>query len=156
MAKSFDDSEKRQAELATAVLTAARDGLIESVRSLLDRGTPLNAPDRAGRTAVTWAAANRQLAVVTLLLDRGAIIDAPARVQFDGWLSWLDEQSEQAYEKMCDATNNTAATGHYSNAKEFLHDAIALARRLKRQETEAQLMTRLDHIKTIFRSQFPA
>jgi len=155
MATSSDDLEKRQAELTAALLSAARDGLIEPVRSLLDRGAPLNAHDRAGRTAVMWAAANRQFAVAMLLLDRGAIVDATALARFDEWLRWLDAQSEQAYEKMCDATNSTAATGHYSSAKEFLHDAISLARRLKRQEAEARLKTRLDHIKAVFRSQFP-
>lgn len=155
MVTSSDDLEKRLAELTAALLSASRDGLIEQVRSLLDHGAVLDARDRAGRTAVTLAATNQQLAVAKLLLDRGAIVDAPALARFDEWLCWLYAQSEQAYEKMCDATNSTTATGNYSSAKEFLHDAISLARRLKRQEAEARLKTRLDHIKAIFRSQFP-
>jgi hypothetical protein len=42
----------------------------------------------------------------------------------------------------------------YSAAKEALHDAIGLARRLRQDAQAALLKARLAHIKAVFRSQF--
>ena len=55
---------------------AARGGLIERVRALLDQGTPADAQDDMGRTALHHAAILRNDKVVRLLLDRGASVDA--------------------------------------------------------------------------------
>ena len=44
-------------------------------------------------------------------------------------LRWLEAQAEVAYDRMYDAGFNGAAAC-YSDAKEFLYDAIGLARRL--------------------------
>jgi hypothetical protein len=65
-------------------------------------------------------------------------------------LVWFEAQAEQAYDKMYDATNSTDAAARYSDAKEALHDAIGLARRLGQA---VRLEARLDHIKAVFRSQ---
>ena len=57
---------------------------------------------------------------------------------------------------MYDAPSGSSATARYSDAKEFLHDAIALARQLGLAATEARLRARLAEIKAVFRGQFGA
>jgi hypothetical protein len=69
-------------------------------------------------------------------------------------LAWLEAQAEQAYGRMYDATHGTDAAARYSDAKEALHDAIGLARRLGQDAQTARLEARLAHIKAVFRSQF--
>ena len=71
-------------------------------------------------------------------------------------LPWLEAQAEEAVAGMYDARASGDATACYSNAKEAFHDAIAVARRLGRTEDADRLAERLLHIKTVFRSQFPA
>jgi len=72
----------------------------------------------------------------------------------DDRLRSLEAGAEAAYAKMYDATNATEAAARYSDAKEALHDAIGLARRLGRAAVTARLDARLAHIKAVFRSQF--
>ena len=43
----------------------------------------------------------------------------------------------------------------YSDAKESLHEAIALAQRLGLWRAAQRLSARLEEIKTVFRQQFP-
>ena len=69
-------------------------------------------------------------------------------------LAWLQAQAEHAYGLMYDVVNPTAAAGHYSDAKEALADAIAMARRLGHPDVVERLEARLAHIKAVFRSQF--
>jgi hypothetical protein len=107
-------------------------------------------------TPLTSAASCRRDAAVRELLDRGAVVSETDQAIFDEWLSWLEAQADEAYDKMYDAPDSTAAAGCYGNVKDFLQDALALARRLKRYDTTVGLQARLDHIKTVFRSQFPS
>ena len=67
-------------------------------------------------------------------------------------LEWLEEQAEKAYETMYDARFGTA--GHYNDVKEFLTDAISLARELELDDEAERLTGRLSHIKALYRSQF--
>ena len=60
----------------------------------------------------------------------------------------------EAYARMYDAEFGTSAAAHYSDAKEFLYDAIGLAQRLGKPEEAERLSHRLAHIKAVFRSQF--
>ena len=69
-------------------------------------------------------------------------------------LRWLEARAEEAYSRMYDSESGAAATGHYSDAKEFLHDAAGLARRLGKLEEADRLTQRLAHIKSVFRNQF--
>jgi hypothetical protein len=70
-------------------------------------------------------------------------------------LQWLEAAAEDAYDRMYSAdANNASATGHYSNAKDYLTDAIGLSRRIGKLEQSEKLNARLDHIKNVFRSQF--
>jgi hypothetical protein len=69
-------------------------------------------------------------------------------------LDWLEEQAEKAYTAMYDAPFGSTATAKYSDAKEFLADAIALARELELDGDAERLSARLAHIKQVFRSQF--
>ncbi len=70
-----------------------------------------------------------------------------------GRLRWLEAQAEAAYDRMYDAGFNGAAAC-YSDAKEFLYDAIGLAQRLGKTDEAERLSRRLAHIKAVFRSQF--
>jgi len=69
-------------------------------------------------------------------------------------LHWLVAQAEVAYSRMYGAEFGASCTGHYSDAKEFLYDAIGLAQRLGKQEEADGLTRRLAHIKAVFRGQF--
>jgi hypothetical protein len=69
-------------------------------------------------------------------------------------LAWLEAQAEAAYDKMYDARHSRDAATLYSDAKEYLYDAIGLARQLAKSDDAARLEARLAHIKAVFRSQF--
>jgi hypothetical protein len=71
-------------------------------------------------------------------------------------LRWLEAQAEQAYGAMYEARGGSELAARYSDAKEFLYDAIGLAGRLGQPEEAERLSRRLDEIKAIFRRQFPA
>ncbi len=64
----------------------------------------------------------------------------------------LEVQADQACAAMYDAPFDT--TGRYSDAQEFLADAIALANELGLAEEATRLSRKLAHIKAVFRSQF--
>lgn len=70
-------------------------------------------------------------------------------------LRFFEAQAEEAYARMYDAKPGSDLAARYSDAKESLHEAIAVARRLGlRGETE-RLSARLEEIRTVFRRQFP-
>jgi hypothetical protein len=69
-------------------------------------------------------------------------------------LRWLEQQAELAYDAMYDAPTGSAAAAHYSDAKDFMRGAIALARRLDQLATLERLTLRLAEIKAVYRSQF--
>jgi len=71
-------------------------------------------------------------------------------------LRFLEAKAKEAYERMYEAQVGADLTACYSDAKELLHDAIALAGRLGLTRDTARLSARLEEIKTIFRRQFPA
>ena len=71
-------------------------------------------------------------------------------------LRWLEAQAEQAYSDMYQARVGSNLAARFSDAKEFLHDAIGLAHRLGQAEEAERLSQRLTEIKTVFRRQFPA
>jgi hypothetical protein len=74
----------------------------------------------------------------------------------DERLGWLERQAELAYEAMFDAPGGSPLAARYNDAKEFLHEAIALAYRLGHANTAERLSQRLAEIKATYRSQFPA
>jgi hypothetical protein len=55
---------------------AARAGLLEHVRALLDRGGAIDDRDDLGRTALHWAVMSSRVETARLLLERGAEADA--------------------------------------------------------------------------------
>jgi hypothetical protein len=71
-------------------------------------------------------------------------------------LRWLEQRAELAYEAMYDAPAGSASAALYSDVKEFLYDAIALAHRLGQSATAERLSQRLAEIKAVYRSQFSA
>jgi hypothetical protein len=70
-------------------------------------------------------------------------------------LRWLEKEAERAYSGMYEVPFGAGTTGLYSDAKQFLDDAIALALRLGKREDAERSTERLAHIKAVFRSQFP-
>jgi hypothetical protein len=69
-------------------------------------------------------------------------------------IAFFERRAEDAYSRMYDATSASNAAVRYSDAKEALHSAIALANGLGQQDTARRLAARLDEIKAVFRSQF--
>ena len=65
-------------------------------------------------------------------------------------LAHLEALAEKAYDEMYETRS---PSGSYSDAKEYLYDAISLARRIGREDEAIRLEKRLDHIKAVFRSQ---
>jgi hypothetical protein len=70
-------------------------------------------------------------------------------------LCFFKAQAEDAYARMYEAAPGSELAARYSDAKESLHEAIALAQRLGLQRESERLTARLNEIKTIFRRQFP-
>jgi hypothetical protein len=69
-------------------------------------------------------------------------------------LAHLKGLGEKAYDDMYEARSFGSASVCYSDAKEFLRDAIGLAEELGLADEAATLEKRLEHIKAVFRNQF--
>lgn len=69
-------------------------------------------------------------------------------------MKYHETLGERAYSLMYDAFSSTQATAHYSDAKESFAEAIRFAREAGRLDDVARLEKRLEHIKSVFRSQF--
>ncbi len=70
------------------------------------------------------------------------------------WLIKLEALAEAAYDRMYDARYSRDATALYSDVKETMYEAIALAKKRGWQEDAERLEARLAHIKAVYRSQF--
>ncbi len=66
-------------------------------------------------------------------------------------LEFLEKKAEEAYDQMYDSSHPMT---EYSDCKDYLRDAIGLARELGLAEKTQQLEERLAHIKAVYRSQF--
>jgi hypothetical protein len=65
------------------------------------------------------------------------------------------QAGEQAYDDMYEKSHNPSdATAYFSDAKESFYTAIGLARELGLEQEVENLEERLEHIKSVFRSQF--
>ncbi len=71
-----------------------------------------------------------------------------------GLLREIEAKAEAAYDAMYDAHDPSSAGVCYSDAKEFLYEALGLARRMGAAGDIARLEARLAHVKAVFRSQF--
>jgi hypothetical protein len=69
-------------------------------------------------------------------------------------LAHYREMGEKAYDGMYEAHSFRDANDCYRDAKEFFYDAIGLADELGLTEDLDSLRKRLEHIKSVFRSQF--
>jgi uncharacterized protein len=63
-----------------ALLEAARDGDVETVRGLIAAGVDVNAAAGDGMTALHWAAERRDVELAELLIHAGARVDAAVRI----------------------------------------------------------------------------
>jgi hypothetical protein len=71
-------------------------------------------------------------------------------------LRFFETQAETAYSLMYDAQPGSELAARYSDTKEALYEAIAIARLLKLTRETKRLEKRLAEIKAVFRGQFPA
>jgi hypothetical protein len=78
-------------------------------------------------------------------LDRQAKLTSLARCK---------ELGEKAYNDMYEAHSPRAANDCYRDAKDYFYDVIGLARELGLTGEVDALDKRLEHIKSVFRSQF--
>ena len=65
-------------------------------------------------------------------------------------LRFFKAQAEEAYSRMYGAQAGSDLAARYSDAKESLYEAIALARRLGLARETKRLTSRLQEIKTVF------
>jgi ankyrin repeat protein len=75
--ESIDATDPRYG--ATALIFAAQQGHLETVKLLLDNHADMNVLSKLGQTALGQAAFNGHLDVVKLLLEHGAKLDARLR-----------------------------------------------------------------------------
>jgi hypothetical protein len=61
------------------LISAARKGQTDHLRTLLSQGASIESKDKDGRTPLMWAARNGHAEVVKLLVERGANLDARDR-----------------------------------------------------------------------------
>ncbi len=73
---AFDDV--RAKELGEQLIQAAKKGLLDEVRLLVERGASVDSRGTWGMTPLMWAASKGHGKVVRLLLDRGADVNAQA------------------------------------------------------------------------------
>lgn len=73
-----------------------------------------------------------------------------------GRLRFFEAEAEEAYDRLYRAGPGANLAASYSDAKEALHEAIALARRLGLARDTKRLEKRLLDIKALVRGQFPA
>ena len=66
-----------QAATDNAVVTAARDGDVRAVRTLIAKRSNVNEPARDGSTALLWAVYHSDLEMTKALLAAGAKVDTP-------------------------------------------------------------------------------
>jgi uncharacterized protein len=135
----------------------ASEGSIREVLEILDRGGEsfdIDEKDNRGMTALSWAISSRRHDAALVLLDRGATVSDTDRPLLSEWLRRIEAQAEKFYEQMYDAHSPAEAATHYANAKDFFHDTLVLARRLHQRDTVTRLEARLNHVKSVFRSQF--
>jgi 7-cyano-7-deazaguanine synthase in queuosine biosynthesis len=76
------------------------------------------------------------------------------RKQKEAELAACERFAEEAYDAMYEAHSSSDATGRYSDAKEAFYDAIRAARKLGLKGEVRRLEARLEHVKSVFRSQF--
>lgn len=69
-------------------------------------------------------------------------------------LAALKLAGERAYDEMYEAQSPSGAMGCYAEAKDAFTDAMSVARDLGLYEEWLQLTERLEHIKSVYRSQF--
>ncbi len=75
-----------QSQDGTELITAAGRGDLPRVRALLSSGTPVDAQDRAGQTALLLAVNGNHVAVAEALMEAGASINVQAQNRDTPWL----------------------------------------------------------------------
>jgi len=146
--------------IAAMILNGIRVFVIEAVAGTLTPGAIAVAPFAAA--FLLWIFKLLVTGLYRLIKKKPVIVTDPPKRDSDSGdsddsearLRWLEQQAELAYEAMYDAAAGSATAAHYSDVKEFMYDAIALARRLGHAATAERLTLRLSEIKAVYRSQF--
>jgi hypothetical protein len=146
--------------IAAMILNGIRVFAMEAVAGTLSIGALAVAPFAAA--FLLWIVKQLVTALYRLMREKPDTVLDPPKLDADrekpedpeDRLRWLEQQAELAYEAMYDTPAGSAAAAHYSDFKEFMCDAIALARRLDHHATLERLTLRLAEIKAVYRSQF--
>jgi hypothetical protein len=86
---------------------------------------------------------------------KGAAVTEEERKDRLDRLNECIRRGEDAYDQLYEPRTHANPAGHYSEAKDSFNEAIRLARELGLDEQAQWLSARLDHIKAVYRSQFP-
>jgi uncharacterized protein len=89
------------------LLTAARTGNVDTVKSLLAHGADVNAKENArGQTALMWAVAEKHPEVARMLIDHGADVHAPSKTGFTPLLFAAQQGDLEATRMLLEAGAN--------------------------------------------------
>lgn len=88
------------ADATDDLFAAARKGDLETVKTLLDKGAPLEAKTSYGQTPLYLAAMNGHQALVQFLLDKGATVDVEDTFYQESLLSFVLQRKHYAVAKM--------------------------------------------------------
>jgi curved DNA-binding protein CbpA len=146
--------------IAAMMLNGILVFVMEAVAGTLSLGAIAVAPFAAA--FLMWIMKLLVTGLYRLIKKKPITVIDPPKIDFDSTASedsearlrWLEQRAELAYEAMYDAPAGSATAAHYSDVKEFMYDAIALARRLGHAATAERLTLRLSEIKAVYRSQF--
>jgi len=78
--------EKCKANLNKCLFGAAKEGDLDAVKSLIEKGADINAKDSDGRTPLMYASSYGYTEIVKLLIEKGAYVDAKDP---KGWTSLM-------------------------------------------------------------------
>lgn len=92
-------------QLGNELINAASIGELAEVKTLLDKGAPVNQTTRDGRTALMGAARKGHLEVIRLLLDNGAQVNLASK---NGWTALMMAALEGRLEVVRFLLNNGA------------------------------------------------
>jgi hypothetical protein len=128
----------------------------EALESLFFKsGKPAYRCAACGRIAVEWDGASPVFYLPEQTVSgKGPVPPGTDEERADdiARLEKLVALAESEYGKMYDPLR---ATGAYSGAKDAFIDAMALARKLGLEDEARKLGERLEHVKAVFRKQFP-
>ena len=111
----------------TPLITAAKNGHIDKVRSLLAAGADKEATDKWGRTALMWAAREGYPESLAALIEAGAVVDTTDK-HGNTAFTWAQESGhDSCAQKLVDADAKfvySSNEGGYNTQTVYMHDRL--------------------------------